>query len=119
MNYLAILGLAGFALIIFLSVLSFYFYEKSKVETAIELGSSSGDSETMIFRQNFKAGESELSKKRKIREAFSYIQERREHNHQQFLKIQADAIRENEELAKNEGLTNLKSKREEKASRAE
>ncbi len=82
--------------ILFLSSLAVMFWKKSKIESALSIQCSSGDSEVMTFSSNFVTGESEDSKASKIHEAFQYIQDRRDENHAKWLKMKAEAIEENE-----------------------
>lgn len=83
-------------LFIVLFLVSVYLKKKSKIESGLSIQCSSGDSEVMSFTSNFIEGESLDSKDSKIHEAFRYIQDRRDENHEKWLKMKAEAIAENE-----------------------
>lgn len=72
------------------------FWLKSQAETIMNIQCSSGDSEVMSFTSNFVRGEDDESKASKIHEAFQYIQDRRDENHEKWLKLKEEAIQENE-----------------------
>lgn len=85
-------------------------YKKGQIESGMQIQCSSGDSEVMTFSHNFTDGEDEESKASKIHEAFEYIQERRDLNHQKWLELKAKAIEDNENHAAEHGQDALKMK---------
>lgn len=78
------------------AALCFSFWQKNRIVYGGSIQCSSGDSEVMIFNFNFLKGETEDSKASKLSEAFQMIQDRRDENHEKFLAIREQAIKENQ-----------------------
>lgn len=96
----------GFGFLIVGAGALFVAWKKAMIDTTLQVQSHSGDAEVMVLTKNLLKGESDETKSQKIAGMFKHIQDRRDYNHEQFLKIKAQAIKENEEkLANGEELT--------------
>lgn len=101
------LATALFMITLLCACLFQYFWKKTQVEKSVQIQCSSGDSEVMVYNCNFCDGDTEDDKGAKLREGFNMIEARRLENHEKFLKIRAEAEKEN--LAKAENESKLKS----------
>lgn len=71
-------------------------HKKSKVVSSVSVQCSTGDQEVLTLNHNFLEGESDLSKATKIREAYDFVDKRRDETHRKMVEIRQRAREENE-----------------------
>lgn len=86
----------SFAIIV-LALFASTLWKKLQVAAGMTIQCSSGDSEVMSFNYNFNHGESDETKEFRMKEAWDFIQHRRDENHAKWLEMKAKAMAENEQ----------------------